>query len=184
MKVGSQTLRVGESFECIGVYDYPEDYSYTPDMSLTLRVDGGSEQSLYEVRVTLGSQKNRIVAKGLAVNGEMTTLYFDASQFSAAHMSDHLKISVRCLTDGAEECSVWLYSLSGHSTEYFSEELSEKIEARRTVIRNTDVAATGGWNYTLVTSVIGIIVIMIVVGIGMHMAFKRDDHIKENEDDE
>ncbi len=175
IKVTSGALDKGESFGCIGVYEYRENYNYTHVMSVRLRVDGLSDDALYEITLTLGSGKDRIVAKGVVGDEEMTTLYFDIESYASSYTAETLRISVRCLTDETEECDLWLYGLSGYSEEYSSTELAELIETQRNIIKNTDKDADNSWNSGMIFTVLGITIAVIAVGIGLFMVFKKED---------
>ncbi|MBE6576590.1 MAG: hypothetical protein E7653_00445 [Ruminococcaceae bacterium] len=179
MKVASSTLKVGDSFGCVGIYEYSEGYAYTPTMSLRLRVDGDVDNALYEVLLIFGSGKNRIVSKGVVADNEITTLYFDADDYSAEYMADNVRISVRCLTDGSEECVLWLYELSGYSDKYDSEQLSSLIEEQRRKIRNPDDTDDDNWNRKMLITVVGVALAIIAVGAGLLMVFKNTDSKKK-----
>jgi hypothetical protein len=176
MKIASTQLGVGESFGCVGLYEYSEGYAYTPLMSLKLRVDGGTPGALYEITVVFGSGRDRIVANGVVTDNEISTMYFDASKYSSAYMADNIRISVRALTDGAKECVLWLYDLSGYSEVYTSEELKTLVEEQRRKIRNPDGEEGDVWNSKMIITVIGVALAVIAVGTGLLVAFKREDN--------
>ncbi len=179
LKIGSSALEIGDSFGCVGIYEYSEKYAYTPTMSLRLRVDGGVEGALYEVTLTFGTGKDRIISKGVVGDNELTTLYFDAYSYSSAFMADNIRISVRCLTDSTEKCVLWLYDLSGYSDIYNSDELSSLIDEQRRKIRDPNGDENEGWNSRLVLTVVGVILAIIAVGIGLLMVFRKDDSKKK-----
>ncbi len=179
MKIASSALDVGESFGCVGIYEYSEGYAYTPTMSLRLRVDGEADGALYEVSLVFGNGKDRIVAKGIVADNENAILYFDAYDFSSAFMADNLRITVRCLTDSTQECVLWLYDLSGYSEEYTSEQLSTLIEEQRRKIRNPDGDDDEGWNSGMIITIVGVALAIIAVGIGLFMVFRSNDTKKK-----
>ncbi len=182
----SSTLSVGEKFECFSVFDYPESYVYTSNISLILGVDSelGGTKASYEVTVTLGDGKDRIEAIGIVKRGERMELIFDASQFSAEYLADYAKISVRCLTGDTGRISLWLYELKGYSDKYLSEGLEELIEEQRIRIRTGDTEVVDNSENTpkTVLTVIGVLFALVAVTVSLFIIFRKDETINKTND--
>ena len=183
MCVYGGALKVRDSVECIGLLGYKESYKYTPQMSLTLCVtdDNADSNSLYEVSLTFGDGTERIVACGIVRGGEKTELCFDISQYGDVCFSDYFKISVRAMTRDTQSCSVWLYSIKGYSTQYFSEDLNGLIEEQRQQIQNSGDNDENN-SKTVIFTIVGIVFAMVVVGIGLMMVFRKEEYIRDAED--
>lgn len=178
LRVGTTALSVGDTAECIGFFEYGEDYSYTPYLSLKLEVDDAkaSDAAIYEVSLTVGMGNSRTVAIGNVRNREQCELFFDVSEFADMSMGDYIKISVRCLTEDTEGLSLWMHEIRGYSTQYNSEELSDLIEQKRREIRGEDESDDGGFDYTVVFTVIGVLFALGAVTVGLFMVFKRENY--------
>ena len=174
--VNSTSVSMGEAVECIGLFDYPESYKYTPKMALVICVEGDSKQSLplYEVSLTLGSGSDRIVACGVVKDGEKTELVFDVSAYGTAYLANYMKVSVRCLTGDSENMTVRLHRLKGYSSQYYSEDLAALIDEQRQQIKNSG-EDDEGFNSKLLITVVGIAFAVVSVGIGLMMVFKKEE---------
>ena len=174
VKISSAKMKLGDRLECIGVFDYPESYIYTPFLGITLSIEGGDD-SLYEVTVTLGEGRDRISSTGVVVSGEKTTLTFDVSAYSRDHMADHFSISVRCLDSDADGVSVWLHDFMGYSTQYVSEELDRLIEEQRQQIRNQNSNEDKAESYSVIITVVGIAFSFIAIGVALLIIFRKEE---------
>ena len=182
LNMGVAAMKVGDAAESICRFEYPEDYIYTPYVSLNVAVADKKARAdaLYEITLTLGMDKSRVVATGILRNGENAELFFDISDFSEISMSNYIKVSARCLTDDTEGFSLWLHEIKGYSDEYDSEELESLIEARRLQIRNEDVEDSG-FDYAFIITVVGIVFAAAAVAVGLMIVFRRDDDVEEEE---
>ncbi len=181
--VRSAAMGVGRPMETIGIFEYPESYEYTQYLSLTVEVvdNNASAGSLYEITLTLGNKTAEAVAVGVVRNGEKQELYFNVEDFSDGELAEHIRVSARCLTGDTQGFSLWLHELKGHSTEYDSDTLKELIEARRHELRNEDVDGEGGFNYSVIVTVVGIVFAIAAVAIGLMIVFRRDDEGERDE---
>lgn len=176
LSAGTAAMQAGDSMDCLAVFEYPEGYAYTPYMSLTLCIDGdGATDAVYEVTLTVGDGRDRLTASGTVNGNSEEELWFDVSEFSAEHTASYIKLSVRCLTDATDGFTVRLDNIKGYSTQYTSEELSVLIEEQRLKLRNGEAEEESGFDTTLIFTIIGAALAVIVVGIGLILVFKRDD---------
>ena len=184
LQMGTIAMEHGEVAESVCVFEYPEDYIYTPYISIIAGVsdEKADDNSLYEITLTMGMENARIVTTGMLKNGELAELFFDISEFSEISMCNYLKISVRCLTGKTEEMSVWLHSIKGYSAEYTSSELSNLIEQRRQQIRNED-SAEEGFDRGIIITIIGVTFAVGAVAIGLTIVFKRDEEDEDEDSD-
>ena len=183
LKVGSQQMKVGDSFELIGRFEYPESYYYTPVMSLDIELEDmdASEYALYEICLTFGNNDTRIEINDTVKAGEKMTLYFDVSEFAEQEYTNFFKISARCLTEDTTGITLLLRNVRGYSSEYNSEELGTLIEEFRAGIRALESDKKSEINKT---AIVAIAVSIIAVGVGLVIVFRRDDEKDESVEEE
>ncbi len=170
-------MKIGDTAEAIGVFEYPESYEYTKYLSLKLGVSdkGADDGALYRVVMTLGNGKDQISASGVIKNKETTELFFDVSSFAANNMAKYIKISISCLTQDTNGCSVMLSEMCGYSTEYNSEALSDLITAKRAELRGENISDDREFNFMLLWTAIGIVFVLALTAVGLVVLFKRDE---------
>ncbi len=159
-------------------YDYPENLVFTPYISFNLSLENDSENknSLYEIKLVLGSGKNTAEVSRICRGYEAVDLMVDISEFSEISMVDYIKIGVRCLTSDEDGFSLYLASIKGFSDKYSSEELERLISDERLRIRDMledDGETAGVVNTVLIVA--GVAVVIVVIGIGVFMCFKREE---------
>ncbi len=182
IKMSSARMNIGERVECIGIFDFPESYSYTPILSITVSIDDGDvTDALYEITLSLGEEKDRIVATGVVASDVQATLFFDISAYSKTNMTDHIVISVRCLNQDTQGFSVWLHNFKGYSTKYLSEELDKLVDEQRKQIRNKNSEEDGKVEYSVIITVIGISFVFIAIGVGLLIIFRKEEIQGKNE---
>ncbi len=174
----SGEMAMGDTAEAICVFEYPENYGYTPYMSLNIGISdaNASENALYRITLTLGAKDIEQTVTGIIKNGETRELFFDASEFSELSMADYVKISTSCLTEDTHTCSVMLSELRGYSAEYDTDTLTQLIEAERLELRNESVDDDEGFDFVLLITIIGIVFALAVTAVGLVVLFKRDEH--------
>ncbi len=177
MAVVSSPMTVGDSCQAIGRFEYPESYEYTQYMSVAAQIQDSTAaaDALYEITLTLGMGKSQLSVSGIVRNGESATLFFDVSEFSSVSMASYIRIGARPLSEDSECFSLLLQDVKGYSTLYGSEELTNLIEQKRLEIRNQNVDDGGGFNYTLLITIIGVVFALSAVAVGLMIVFKRDD---------
>ena len=176
----STPLDVGESTQIISRLKYPESYSYTSVMSITVEAEdsSASENALYEVTLTIGTQKNRLVAKGILKNGARTELLFDVSDFASENLAEYLTVSVKSLTEKSGSLSVWVHDITGYSAEYTSDELEALVSSKRQEIRNLDEADDSVFDYKIILIIAGVTFVAFALGVGLMVLFRREDTSK------
>ena len=173
----SSPLTLGDCFEIVEAFPLVDSFIYTPQMSLRIGVDDptASDNALYEIALTVGNQTGESVICGVIRNHETKDMYFDISVFASEFLTEHIKISVRPLSSASESISVWLYDIKGYSTEYDSDTLKTLIEQKRMEIRNENDDNHGGFNYTVIITIVGIVLAMAAVALGLLIVFRRDE---------
>lgn len=181
LRTVSTPLEIGESTQIIGRLKYPESYSYTSVMSITVEAEdaSASADALYEVTLSVGTQKDRLVAKGILKNGARTELYFDASDYASENLAEYLTVSVKSLTEKSDSLSVWVHDVKGYSTEYTSDELETLISSKRQEIRDLEEAGESGFDYKIILIIIGVTFAAFALGVGLMILFRRDDTSKK-----
>lgn len=181
LRITASDMALGDTAECVAVFEYPENYGYTRYISLCLAVEASdvSDMSLYEVTLTVGRENICIAATGVVKNGELNELFLDMSQYSELSDATYIRVSVRCLSEPTAELSLWLHELKGYSDVYTDAELEELITAQRLAERGEDDVAEEGFDYTMIFTVVGVMLAVGVVGIGLIMVLKREEDRKD-----
>ena len=179
LKVGSQQMKMGDRFELIGRFEYPESYYYTPVMSIDIELEDmeSTEYALYEICLTFGNKNTRLEVNNTVKAGEKMTLYFDVSELSEEYI-DFFKLSARCLTEDTSGITLMLRNVRGYSSEYTSEALGTLIEEFRAGVRELEEEEDGGLNKT---AIFAIAVSIIAVGVGLVIVFRHDEKDESEE---
>lgn len=160
------------------LYEYEESLKYTPALKFKMAITDGETSSgaLYEVTVTVGTDVGSVSKSRIVRSGDSFDLWLDMEAYSKENKASYLKISTRSITGDAEEYSLWVYDVSGHSGIYDSQSLNELISAERQNIRN-QLQNSGNSNYENIIYwvVFAIILIAIVIGGLMIIILRRDD---------
>ena len=181
LQIKSDALNIGNILQCGEKLENKECFMHTPVISLKLCVnDNVNADSLYEVELTLGNNNTRVIASGAVRAGEISTLYFDISSLDKRELMDNIKLSIRPLTHNTQSCSVWLYELSGYSSEYTSEELADKIEEQRNRILGVEGVSDSS-SKRVFLSVLGVVFVIAIVGLGLFTVFGREGSEKDTE---
>lgn len=180
-KFSGKTKAVNEYSEVYCYYEYPENFSFTTDLTLNLALqnEAGNENALYEVKVVFGKDKNISEMTTVCSAYEKITLILDIASFCEVSMTDYIRIGVRELTDTNGGYTLAVSSLTGYSTKYLSDELESLITEDRLLIRdmideNNDGDSVGKSSDT-VLFLIGIGIVVVVIGIGVIMCIRREE---------
>ena len=123
----------GEAF-CL--YEFEESFAYTPYLAFRLFCDGISAEALYEVHITVGNGSDGLEASYVLHGGKQEQVVLDLHALKQDFYASYLRIRVRQLTEGNGEYAVWLQDITGYSTQYSDEALSDLIRNERLAIRN------------------------------------------------
>lgn len=165
------------------IFGYPENMIYTPILRFDLRITDNRENSLYEVKLILDSDKQRYEGSCIIDGNKTVAVDFDISQFVKSNMVESLRICVRALDASDADCSLWLYDIQGCSNAYPSDTLAELISSARDKMRNPDEEKTESQYIGKVALAVGIIVLTAGLGAVLILGFRRDDKASKTRDD-
>lgn len=182
---------MGTMSEMLCLYEFPENFIYTPYLKLTLELndDSSASNAFYEVNVSLGNHTSTILCEQTARSGEKIELLLDLTNVPKEElMTNYIKISSSMIDGTAEKFSIGIVGLTGYSAEYTSEELSELIEAERLRIRNQNAEnEENDEQQVLLWIIFGGLLLISVVIVAVVFFIKRNDEEaipkKENEND-
>lgn len=161
--------------EILYIYDYPDNMIYTPELQFRFHISDTCEDSLYEVRFTLENASNRYESSAIVEGDTPTDISLDISRFVKSNEVSSIRVSVRSLDKSASECRLWLYDIEGHSNVYSSSQLRDLIIQERDKVRNPDVASGDDQLLSSVVIAIAVIAAAGVLGMGVFVAFRRED---------
>jgi hypothetical protein len=175
---------IGEYSEFLCLYDYPENFKYTPYLAFRCKIENDvANNSLFEIIISGGQGAERLTASKTVSSGEEAVIVMDISEYTNG-LTDSWKISVRSLDGKAEEFSLSIYDIVGYSMEYDSKTLASNIEAERLRIRNQSQISEDGSGASAVGIIIMIAVLVISLGIGIFVCIRPSDNENERENEE
>ena len=111
-------------------FPIPMTLEYTPYITVSLMVEGAADQdSVYEVKLSCGSDNSYTEAKQVVRNGEQVTLTMDVSQFSAMSPMEYMRLSVKTVMGENETFTLRVRHISLDSREHDSDALKSLIDA-------------------------------------------------------
>ena len=178
----------GAMSELLCLYEFPENFVYTPYLKLTLEVtdEGGGQDALYELTVSLGNDTTTILCDQTVRSGERCEIWLDLTGISEEElMTKYIKIGGAMLDGTAEKFSIGVVGLTGYSEDHSSEELSELIETERLRIRNQNADEEEDDKQKELLWIIfgGLLLISAVIG-GVVFFIKRNDEEETEEEKE
>jgi hypothetical protein len=175
---------IGEYSEFLCLYDYPENFKYTPYLAFRCKIENDvANNSLFEIIISGGQGAERLTASKTVSSGEEAVIVMDISEYTNG-LTDSWKISVRSLDGKAEEFSLSIYDIVGYSMEYDSKTLASNIEAERLRIRNQSQISEDGSGASAVGIIIMMAVLVISLGIGIFVCIRPSDNENERENEE
>ena len=129
----------GAMSELLCLYEFPENFIYTPYLKLTLELTDNvsGKDAFYELTVSLGNDTTTILCEQTVRSGERCDIWLDLTGVPEEElMTNYIKIGGAMIDGTAEKFSIGVVGLTGYSEELTSEELTELIEAERLRIRN------------------------------------------------
>ena len=165
--------------ELIYDYEYHENMAYTPYVSFSLKVEDTSENSLYEIKLLCENPQTRIESSAVINGNEDRTIVLDLSGIAAFGTVDNLRISIRPLNSDVEHCSLWLYEINGHSTQYTDEELNTLISNERNKIKNDSSVAEEIFSIRNIVIAVAIVLISTLLLIGVLLGVRKEHNIDE-----
>lgn len=167
---------LGEYSELLCLYDYPENFKYTPYLAFKCKIDNAAaKDSMFEIMISGGQVMERLCASQTVLAGDETVIVLDLSEYEN-ELTDSWKISVRSLDGRAENFSLNIYDVIGYSTEYDSETLATKIEEERLRIRNLSKETEDEGKNSVLAVIITIAILIISLGIGILVCIRQSDN--------
>ncbi len=175
----SDKLSPSEFSELYCAYEYHESFIYTPYIALNFSIenDAKDKNALYEVKISIGSNKNVSHTRVVCSPYEEIELLMDFTSINETSTAEYITISVRCISGNNGGYSLCFSSLNGYSKVYLSNDLSNLIAEERLRIRNLleeePILAQKRVDSSFV--IIGISVVVAIIGVGIFMCFKREE---------
>ena len=173
-------LSVGNSEFCdlIYTYDNPENLSYAPYIRFNFEIISEKLSPLYEIKIILNGEKVMFEGNSVVEGNQAQEIIINT-----ANVKDFLlkgiKISVRSLENSAENCTIAVSSITGHSKKYSTKELNALIEKEREKQNNTANDSSNVW---LRAGFVFIIVLsLMALGFILILIFKKNNRGKRKE---
>lgn len=178
LNVTMSTSKYGEYSEVLCLYEYSEKFSYTPYVAFRVQIDAEkAENSLFEILVTGGSGREKIIASKTVTVGEEAVVLFDISDYSSEYI-DYWKVGVRSLDGFSGGLTLQLYDIVGYSTEYDSDTLGNMINEERMRIRNQSLSNEDSADMSTVIIIVSVAVLIISLGVGIFICIRPGDEEK------
>ena len=164
-------------------YEYPENFMYTPYLTIALAIeDNDGISDIFEVEVAFENSGNIYEASRIVHTGEATYLHFDVSAFSSNHIAENIRVSVRPMSNTAGDYKLFISSIKGSSTDFNDDELKMKIEKERLRIRNSLVDEDKKLNsQTTFLIIIVVVLAAVILSVMLFFFLRREDSDIEND---
>ena len=128
--MGADLSSLAEYSDIAYRFPTPLTLEYSPYITVSLMVEGPTDQdSVYEVKLSCGSDSSYTEAKQVVRNGEQVTLTLDATQFAAMSAAEYMRLSVKTVMGEDETFTLRVRYISLDSREYDSDSLKTWIDA-------------------------------------------------------
>ena len=122
--------------EIIYTYDYPENISYTPYLKIKFEISSEVKDSLYELRSIFNTSTTLLETKTIVKGNDLNEIIIDISNIQGFSSLESVKFMIRSLDNAVDNCSLWIYDITGYSTVYSNDELQKFIAENRDKIKN------------------------------------------------
>ncbi len=184
LRASLQSKNTVEHADVLYLYEYTENYVYTPYLSFDLCVSDGGDTTdrLCEVIITMGNERSTVVAECIVSVNQRTSVNLDISSYVADATVDYIKIGTRMLSVEPSSYTMALYDVIGYSTAYSSDELNTLIEEERARIRNQEDSSDDGSGVGSLTWIIfGVLLAVSAVGGGLFLFFKKSEENRRDD---
>ena len=117
--------------DLIYVYEHPENISYTPYIKFNLEITSEQLSPLYEIKFLFSGENMSFESNSLIKGNELQEIILDMTNAKDFSLLKSVKISVRCLDETVDSCSLSIHNITGYSLEYDDDQLKELIEKER-----------------------------------------------------
>ncbi len=164
-------------------YEYPENFMYTPYLTIALAIeDNDGISDIFEVEVAFENSGNVYEASSIVHTGEATYLHFDVSAFSSNHIAENIRVSLRPMSNTSGEYKLFISSIKGESAELGDDELKMRIEKERLRIRNSLVDEDKKLNsQTTFLIVVVVVLAAVILSVMLFFFLRREDNDIQND---
>ncbi len=166
-------------------YEYPENFTYTPYLTLTLAIEGNRDTTdIFEIQVAFENESNVYEASRIIHTGGAVYLHLDVSEFSSEYIAENIRISLRSMSETEGDYRLFISSLKGDSKELGDDELKIKIDEERLRIRDSLVDEEDDENsqsviITVILAALAAVILTVTI-----FFFLRKEDVENEEDDE
>lgn len=137
LRTGEKALKsnffVGNKDFCdlIYVYEYAENISYTPYIKFNLEISSEQLAPLYEIKFTFKGENSIFESNSIVKGNQEQQIILNMTKAKDFNLLKAVKISVRCLDDSVDNCTLAIKNITGYSKKYNSNKLKDLIEKER-----------------------------------------------------
>ena len=165
-------------------YEYPENFTYTPYLTLSLAIEDNDDMpDLFEVRVAFENSGNIYEASQMVRTGESTSILLDVSSFSKKYIAENIRISVRPMSGALGEYKLFISSLKGESTELNDAELKTRIDEERLKIRDSLAETEEKKDKNIDFLIVILLFIAIIFSVGLPLFIRKIGYDEDNENE-
>ena len=164
-------------------YEYSENFTHTPYLTLTFVIEDNDEISdAFEFRVAFENDGNVYEAAQIVHTGEITEMHLDVSDFLSECVADNIRISLRPISVTSGDYKLFISSLGGESAELDDDELKTKIVEERLRIRDSlvDEDNTNNNQTTVIITILAILAAVILT-VTLFFFLRKEDSEDEDE---
>ena len=161
--------------EVLHIFEYSENMVYTKDLRVRFKLEVDMENSLYEVKLVLGTDVNMFESSCIVNGNQNIEMLVDISECAAASTIDFIKICVRSLDGNSQSCVLWVEKIDGVSNNYNSAQLQKLIYAEREKIKTAEEENDTLHIIARIAIALGVILVSGVFGIVLFIGIRKDD---------
>lgn len=180
-KVLKSNLFVGNKDFCdlIYTYEYSENISYTPYVRFNLEIVSDQTSPLYEIRFLFNAENATFESHSVVKGNELQEIILDMTGVKDFSALKGVRISVRCLDDTVDNCSLSIHNIVGYSTEYDDDQLRDLIEEERDKKNEDSNSEMNLWVRIVVVAVV--ILLSALVGFIFILILKKNSRARRKE---
>jgi len=137
-------------------YERHENMVYTPYLDFCFMIEDKTGDLLYEVTIVIENGNERFETSYALEANKDAHLVLDLSSYSTFGMVDNIKILVNSLQEESVSANLWLYGISGYSTQYSDDELRALILEEREKIDGSydNIEESVSYNSMIIAAVV------------------------------
>ena len=180
-KVLKSNFFVGNKDFCdlIYTYEYSENISHTPYIRFNLEIVSEQLSPLYEIKFLFNAENATFESHTVAKGNELQEIILDMTDVKDFSTLKSVRISVRCLDDTVDNCSLSIHNIVGCSTEYNDEQLRDLIAEDRDKKNEDSNSEISLWVRIGVVAVV--VLLSALVGFILILILKKNSRAKRKE---